>query len=126
VTGPASVPTIGPLVGAGAGAAATVSPIVLSVPSLATVGRVPAEGTGHLPRAARPPAPSRGLFNVPLGLAAGGLPALSLEAATRLSVPILFGVLVGLLLLVQGFVGRKDPKVARAPERGEDDTVGFV
>jgi hypothetical protein len=61
-----------------------------------------------------------------LGLAAGGLPAVTLEAATRLSIPILFGVLVALFVLAQGFVGRKDPKVARAPERGEDDTVGFV
>jgi hypothetical protein len=61
-----------------------------------------------------------------LGLAGGPWPGGSFQAATRLSLPILFGVVVGLFVLVQGFVGRRDPKLARAPERGEDDTVGFV
>jgi hypothetical protein len=63
---------------------------------------------------------------VPLGLAAGPWPGLSFQAATSLSIPIFFGALVALFVLVHGFVGRRDPKLARAPERGEDDTVGFV
>jgi hypothetical protein len=113
-------------VGAAAGAAATVGPAVLSVPSVATLGPVPTVSAGHLPRAGRAPAAPRGLFNVPLGLASGLWPVGSFQAATRLSIPILFGVIVALFVLVQGFIGRRDPKLTRAPERGEDDTVGFV
>jgi hypothetical protein len=60
-----------------------------------------------------------------LGLVAGRWPGGSFQAATRLSIPILFGAVIALFILLQGFVGRRDPKLARAPERGEDDTVGF-
>jgi hypothetical protein len=58
-------------------------------------------------------------------VAGGPWPGLSLKTATRLSVPIFFAAAVGLFLLLQALVDRRDPKVSRAPERGNDETVGF-
>jgi hypothetical protein len=58
-------------------------------------------------------------------LAGGPWPGVSLKAATRLTVPILFAAAVALFLLLQAFVDRRDPKVSRAPERGDDESVGF-
>jgi hypothetical protein len=50
---------------------------------------------------------------------------LSLRAATNLKVPILFGVVVALFVLGQALIDRRDPKMSRAPERNDEDTVGF-
>ena len=58
-------------------------------------------------------------------LADVGAPALSLQTAGHLSIPIFFGVGVALFILLQALVDRRDPKVSRAPQRGDDDTVGF-
>ena len=35
------------------------------------------------------------------------------------------GLAVALFILLQSLIDRRDPKVSRAPERGDDDTVGF-
>jgi hypothetical protein len=48
-----------------------------------------------------------------------------LDAATKLTVPILFGVAVAVFLLVQALIDRKDPKIVSAPRKSADDTVGF-
>ena len=66
-----------------------------------------------------------GVFNEPMVLARGGWKGLSLQAATNLKVPILFGVAVTLFVLGQALIDRRDPKLSRAPERNADDTVGF-
>ena len=47
------------------------------------------------------------------------------KAATDLKIPIAFAVAVALFLLVQALIDRRDPKLARAPERGDEETVGF-
>jgi hypothetical protein len=62
----------------------------------------------------------------PFQLATGGWQGVSLRAATNLRIPILFGAAVLLFVLLQALVDRRDPKMSRAPERGEDDTVGFT
>ena len=77
--------------------------------------------------AASPPAavvPSV-LRDEPMILSSGGWQGVSLQAAVDLRVPILFGAAVLLFVLLQALVDRRDPKVSRAPERGDDDTVGF-
>lgn len=61
----------------------------------------------------------------PMILSSGGWQGVSLQAAVDLRVPILFGAAVLLFVLLQALVDRRDPKVSRAPERGDDDTVGF-
>ena len=58
-------------------------------------------------------------------IAGGGWQGVSLRAATDLKVPIAFGAVVGLFVLLQALVDRWDPKLSKAPERGDDDTVGF-
>jgi hypothetical protein len=63
--------------------------------------------------------------NEPMAVAGGPWPGVSLKTATTLSVPIFFAAAVGLFLLLQALVDRRDPKVSRAPERGNDETVGF-
>jgi hypothetical protein len=65
------------------------------------------------------------LNNVPMVLAAGPWQGVSLRAAGRLSIPILFGLAVALFIILQALIDRRDPKLSRAPERGDDDTVGF-
>lgn len=73
-----------------------------------------------------PAAPgANGVYNEPMVLANGGWKGLSLKAATNLKVPILFGLAVALFVLIQALIDRRDPKVSRAPERGDDETVGF-
>lgn len=63
--------------------------------------------------------------NEPMILASGGWQGVSLQAAVDLRIPILFGAGVLLFVLLQALVDRRDPKVSGAPERGDDDTVGF-
>jgi hypothetical protein len=76
------------------------------------------------------PKPQTGLLptilNAPLNLAAGGLKDASLSASTDLKVPMLFGAAIGLFVLLQFLVDRRDPKLSSAPERGDDDSVGFM
>ena len=55
------------------------------------------------------------------GLWSGG----TLQAATRLSVPIALGALVLVFVVVQWLVDWRDPKFVEAPARKEDDSVGF-
>lgn len=50
---------------------------------------------------------------------------LSLQAATNLKVPIAFALAVALFVALQALIDRRDPKISRAPEHGDDDTVGF-
>ncbi len=57
--------------------------------------------------------------------ASGAWKGLSLRAATNLKVPILFGIVVALFVLGQALIDRRDPKMSRAPERNDEDTVGF-
>lgn len=64
--------------------------------------------------------------NEPMILSSGGWQGISLQAAVDLRIPMLFGAAVLLFVLLQALVDRRDPKVARAPERGDDDTVGFA
>jgi hypothetical protein len=67
----------------------------------------------------------KGVTAEPMTLANGGWKGVSLRAATNLKVPILFGVVVALFVLVQALIDRRDPKMSRAPERNDEDTVGF-
>jgi hypothetical protein len=48
-----------------------------------------------------------------------------LRAATRHSIPIILEAVVALFLVLQAFVDRRDPKLARAPRRSDHDSVGF-
>ena len=75
-----------------------------------------------------PPAPTStgpSVLDEPMQLATGGWQGISLQAATSLRIPILFGAAVLLFVLLQALVDRRDPKMTRAPERGEDDSMGF-
>jgi len=76
-------------------------------------------------RAAATRAAARSISDEPVALATGPWQGLSVQAATKLSIPIYFGAAVMLFILLQALVDRRDPKLSRAPERGEDDTVGF-
>jgi len=62
---------------------------------------------------------------LPMVAANGDNPFQPLQAATDLKVPILFGVVVALFILGQALIDRRDPKMSRAPERNDEDTVGF-
>jgi len=66
------------------------------------------------------------IINAPLDMAAGEWKNLSLSASTDLEVPMLFGAAIGLFVLLQFLVDRRDPKLSSAPERGDDDSVGFM
>ena len=55
------------------------------------------------------------------GAWAGG----SLAAATTLSIPIAFGGVVLLFVIIQWLIDRRDPKFVEAPARKDDDSVGF-
>jgi hypothetical protein len=66
------------------------------------------------------------ILNAPLNLAAGEFKDLSLSASTDFKVPMLFGAAIGLFVLLQFLVDRRDPKLSSAPERGDDDSVGFM
>ena len=50
---------------------------------------------------------------------------LSLRAGTRIELPLLFLVGVGLFILVQALIDRRDPKVSHAPEHHLDNAVLF-
>jgi hypothetical protein len=65
------------------------------------------------------------VFDEPLVLASGPWHGLSLTAATKLSIPIAFGALVALFLLVQALIDRRDPKLSQAPRHSDDETVSF-
>jgi hypothetical protein len=80
-------------------------------------------GTGKA--SAKHQQPAAGGLIEPMIVAGGGWHGVSLRAATDLKVPIAFGAVVGLFVLLQALVDRWDPKISRAPERGDDDTVGF-
>lgn len=58
-------------------------------------------------------------------MARGGWSGISLKAATHLEIPIAFALLVALFVLGQALIDRRDPKLSRAPERGDDDTAEF-
>jgi hypothetical protein len=66
-----------------------------------------------------------GEFNEPMIVAGGGWAGVSLNAATNLRVPIAFALAVALFILVQALIDRRDPKLSRAPERGDDDSAQF-
>ena len=66
------------------------------------------------------------MLDEPIQLATGGWQGVSLKAATNLRIPIFFGAAVLLFVLLQALVDRRDPKMTRAPERGQDDSVGFT
>jgi hypothetical protein len=65
------------------------------------------------------------VLDEPVQLATAGWQGVSLQAASNLRIPILFGAAVLLFVLLQALVDRRDPKMSHAPERGDDDTVGF-
>jgi hypothetical protein len=125
---PAAVATTPPTV---ATAATTVPPeaFVAPVATPPTVTPGPSPGAASpvpTKRAKATPKPgASGEFTEPMVLANGGWQGLSLHAATNLKVPILFGLAVALFVLIQALIDRRDPKLSRAPERGDDDTVGF-
>ena len=102
-------------------------PATTAAPRQAPAGDEPV-AVPSKPISLQPPAPQEtfpGAFGEPMVLARGAWQGLSLRAATELKVPISLLVAVAVFLLVQAFVDRRDPKVAAAPERGTDDTVGF-
>jgi hypothetical protein len=68
---------------------------------------------------------TRRVAGKPLAKVAGPWQGVSLKAASNLWVPIFFGLAVALFIVLQALVDRRDPKVSRAPERGDDDTIGF-
>jgi hypothetical protein len=101
------------------------SRVLASTPHRPTV-----RAASHLPNQpslAPPASVSSGpsVLDEPIQLATGGWQGISLQAATSLRIPILFGAAVLLFVLLQALVDRRDPKMTRAPERGEDDSVGF-
>ena len=61
----------------------------------------------------------------PLVLAAAPWRGVSLRAATHLSVPIAFGMLVAVFAVLQALIDRRDPKLSKAPTRNDDETVAF-
>jgi hypothetical protein len=65
-------------------------------------------------------------FVDPLIAATGPWRGLSLSTAGNLGIPIGFALLVAAVALVQGFMGRRDPKLADAPGRSDADTVPFT
>lgn len=119
---PASVPAPGSLT---ANPSANRQVIQRQVVGTASPASRPA---GPGPRRSAPaPAPLvaiRGL-NEPMILSAGGWHGVSLRAATQLRVPIAFGFLVALFVIIQSLVDRRDPKVAAAPRRMRDESIGF-
>ncbi|MCU4184894.1 hypothetical protein K6U06_11030 [Acidiferrimicrobium sp. IK] len=97
----------------------------------ATVGSVPRGALSPAAPAgdhtASGPAPHQAVpdYRRTIILASGAGPGPSLSAATDLGVPIVFGALVSLFLLVQYVLGRRDPRLAEAPARGDEDSVPF-
>lgn len=68
---------------------------------------------------------ANGLAAGRLVLAAAPWRGVSLRAATHLSMPIAFGLLVTAFAVVQALIDRRDPKLSKAPARNDDDTVAF-
>ena len=90
--------------------------------------RTGARGTTSTTRtsvAGTPPVHGPSVLDEPVQLATAGWQGVSLQAASNLRIPILFGAAVLLFVLLQALVDRRDPKMSHAPERGDDDTVGF-
>jgi hypothetical protein len=48
-----------------------------------------------------------------------------LKAATRLSIPVALAVLVGVFLVAQAQLGRRDPKLVEAPHDRDEDGLSF-
>ena len=48
-----------------------------------------------------------------------------LQASTRIEVPVTFGGLLVVFILVQWLIDHRDPRFVEAPARKEDDSVGF-
>lgn len=48
-----------------------------------------------------------------------------LQASTNLQIPITFGGLLVVFVLVQWLIDHRDPRFVEAPARKEDDSVGF-
>ena len=111
--GGAGGPTADP--GRPAGTAPTTAAATPTAPR-ATVKQTPKARTSILPE----------IMNGSFSLATGEWDRLSLSASTDLKVPMLFGAAVGLFVLLQFLVDRRDPKLSSAPERGDDDSVGFM
>ena len=110
------------------GTAPVVEPVVDYRPAPSVVAPAHRAAPPSRPAVSRPAAPEEtfpGAFGEPMVLARGAWQGLSLQAATELKIPISLLVAVGVFLLVQALVDRRDPKVAAAPEHGTDDTVGF-
>ena len=120
VSNPTPPPTAsGGSTGSGNGSAVNLSSAGTTVPAKA------ASKPTAKRKAAAGPLAANGVYNEPMVLANGGWKGLSLKAATNLKVPILFGLAVALFVLIQALIDRRDPKVSRAPERGDEETVGF-
>jgi hypothetical protein len=98
---------------------------VIQVAQTQTPGAPAAKGANGNAASASGIPSVKGVAAEPMTLANGGWKGVSLRAATNLKVPILFGVVVALFVLVQALIDRRDPKMSRAPERNDDDTVGF-
>ncbi len=122
---PAAPARASDLIGAAGRADATVSPTLLGLLAVTHAAGRPVSPAASRHSSRSTSRPGGSLYDEPLVLAGGRWPGISLQAATKLTVPILFGAVVALFVLVQALIDRRDPKLARAPERGEDDTVGF-
>ena len=119
-TTPTPSPTAAPPSGFSGGGGSAVG-----VSSVTTVPAKPPTAKKAKSKAHAAPLAANGVYNEPMVLANGGWKGLSLKAATNLKVPILFGLAVALFVLIQALIDRRDPKVSRAPERGDEETVGF-
>ncbi len=52
-------------------------------------------------------------------------PGGSLKATAKQKLPIALLLAVGIFMLIQSLVDRRDPKVWRAPEHQQEDSVSF-
>jgi hypothetical protein len=103
---------------------ATLPPYYLP-PPVATPAAVPAGHPAGAPAGGTERAVPPERIPEPMVEAGGPWKGPSLKAASGLTIPIAFGFAVGLFLVLQALIDRRDPKVAKAPERSRDDTVGF-
>lgn len=113
------------------------SPLILSLTSATIRTGDPVPAPAARPAAAPRPAGTRakqpagpaaayqGSVDSPLVAVGRGLTGLSLQAETRLRVPIMFFLVVALFMAIQALIDRRDPKVVEAPEHSMDDSVGF-
>jgi hypothetical protein len=99
---------------------------VRALPTAVPVGTLPVTVTAPPPRAhVQQTTPSTNLMHEPLVLSSGSWHGVSMAAATRLGVPIAFGLLVGVFALGQALIDRRDPKLVNAPARIDEDSVPF-